>query len=169
MDLFTYLPPSTQQPSLNQWTKRKRRPLWRTHMFVEIILLGRSTLLDLRSTVWRMPAGEQLRDLYAMMRILLWKMLFILMLEHFCIPIGSKKCVTQIVKLTTANENSYRKSVEIRNRFTIFYMANFMLPFHTPKHQQTSKFSCQTLCMTGLALCTMLCMKKPSFEAACIS
>jgi hypothetical protein len=26
-----------------------------------------------------------------------------------------------------------------------------------------------TPCMAGLALCAMLCMKKPSFEAACIS
>jgi ATP-dependent DNA helicase PIF1 len=51
----------------------------------------------------------------------------------------------------------------------IFRMANFMLPSHAPRHQGMSKFSCQTLCMAGLALCTMLYTRKPSFEATCIS
>jgi len=51
----------------------------------------------------------------------------------------------------------------------VFRMANFMLPFHAPRHQRTSKFYCQTLCMARLALCAMLCTKKPSFEATCIS
>jgi len=45
------------------------------------------------------------------MCILIWKMLHVLMFGHFCIPIGSRKCVTRIVKLTKANKNSYRKSV----------------------------------------------------------
>ncbi len=34
-----------------------------------------------------------------------------LMHEHFCIPIGSRKRVTWIVRLTKANENSYRKNI----------------------------------------------------------
>jgi hypothetical protein len=55
------------------------------------------------------------------------------------------------------------------SQLTFFRIANFMLPFHAPKHKRTSKFSCQTLCMARVALCAMLCMKKPSFEAACIS
>jgi hypothetical protein len=50
-----------------------------------------------------------------------------------------------------------------------FFMANFTLPFHAPRHQRTSKFNCQTLCMAGLALCVMLCTEKPSFEVACMS
>jgi hypothetical protein len=31
-------------------------------------------------------------------------------------------------------------------------------------NKRTSKFYCQTLCMAGVALCAMLCTKKPSFE-----
>ncbi len=68
-------PPSTQQPSLNQWTKRKRSPSWRTRTSTGTVLPGRGTLLDLRSSVWRMPVDEQIRELRATMRRLLWKML----------------------------------------------------------------------------------------------
>ncbi len=38
-------------------------------------------------------------------------MLHVLMLGHFCIPIGNKKCVTRIIRLIRASESSYRKSV----------------------------------------------------------
>ncbi len=45
------------------------------------------------------------------MRRLLWKMLRALTLGRFCIPIGSRKCVTWIVRLTRANENNCQKNV----------------------------------------------------------
>jgi hypothetical protein len=58
-----------------------------------------------------MPTGGQFRKLRTMMRRLLWKMLRMLMLKHFCIPIGSRKHVTRIIKLTKASESSCRKNV----------------------------------------------------------
>jgi len=36
------------------------QPLWKTHASVEIVLLGRGTLLDLRSNVRQMSTGGQL-------------------------------------------------------------------------------------------------------------
>jgi hypothetical protein len=87
-------------------------------------------LFDLRSSVRRMPADgqlrelcatmcrlqrmltdEQLRELRTLMHKLLWKMLHVLMLGHFCIPIGNKKRVTRIVMLTRASESSCQKNV----------------------------------------------------------
>jgi len=59
----------------------------------------------------RMPASGQLKELGATMRILIWKMLHVLMFEHFCIPIGNRKCITWIVRLTRGSKNSCRKSV----------------------------------------------------------
>ncbi len=78
----------------------------------------------------RMPSGGQLRELRAAMRRLLrmpidgllwelcvmmckllWKMLHVLTFGCFCIPIGNKKRITQIVRLTRANMNSCWKSV----------------------------------------------------------
>jgi hypothetical protein len=59
----------------------------------------------------RMLAGGQLRELHAMMHILLWKIMRVLTPERFCIPIGSRTCVMQIVRLTKANESNCRKSV----------------------------------------------------------
>ncbi len=38
-------------------------------------------------------------------------MLHVLTLERFCIPIGNRKHVTQIVMLTRANKSSSRKNV----------------------------------------------------------
>ncbi len=35
----------------------------------------------------------------------------VLTVGRFCIPIGNRKCVTRIVKLTKASESSYRKNV----------------------------------------------------------
>jgi hypothetical protein len=87
-------------------------------------------LLDLKSSVQRMlaggqlkelhvamrrlqqmPPGGQLRELRTTMRRLLWKMLRVLMPKCFCIPIGNRKRVTWIVRLTSANKSNYRKSV----------------------------------------------------------
>ncbi len=42
---------------------------------------------------------------------LLWKMLRVLMPRCFYIPIGNKKPITRIVKLTKASENNCWKSV----------------------------------------------------------
>jgi hypothetical protein len=55
------------------------------------------------------------------------------------------------------------------SQMMFFHMANFTLPFHAPRHQWMSKFNCQTVCMAKLALCVMLCKKKPSFETTCLS
>jgi hypothetical protein len=59
----------------------------------------------------QMPIGGQLRELRAMMRKLLWKMLCVLTPRHFCILIGNKKCVTRILRLTRARVSSCQKSV----------------------------------------------------------
>ncbi len=99
-------------------------------MSAQTILPGRGMLLSLRSNVWwmpaggqlrevraamckmwRMPAGRQLRELRTTMRRLLWKMLRVLMPQRFCLPIGSSKRVTRFVKLTKASESNCRKSV----------------------------------------------------------
>jgi hypothetical protein len=45
------------------------------------------------------------------MRKLLWKMLCVLTLVHFCILIGNKKCVTRILRLTRASVSNCQKSV----------------------------------------------------------
>jgi hypothetical protein len=58
-----------------------------------------------------MPAGRQLEKLRTTMHKLLWKMMCVLTVGRFCIPIGNRKCVTRIVKLTKASESSYRKNV----------------------------------------------------------
>jgi hypothetical protein len=87
-------------------------------------------LFDLRSSVQRMPANGQLREVHAVMCklqrmpasgqlkelgvamcILIWKMLHVLMFIHFCISIGSRKCVTRIVRLTRASKSNCWKSV----------------------------------------------------------
>jgi hypothetical protein len=59
-----------------------------------------------------------------MMRKLLWKMLHVLTLGRICIPIGSKKCVTWIVKLTKANKSSCRKNVT--KKFTTLTVTHVM-------------------------------------------
>jgi len=58
-----------------------------------------------------MPVGGQLRELRIAMHRLLWKMLRVLTLGRFYIPIGNRKPITQIVKLTKASENSSWKNV----------------------------------------------------------
>jgi hypothetical protein len=58
-----------------------------------------------------MPTSGQLREVRATMRRLLWKMLHVLTLRHFCILISNRKHVMQIVRLTRANESNFRKSV----------------------------------------------------------
>jgi hypothetical protein len=58
-----------------------------------------------------MPVDEQLRELCVAMRRLIWKMLHVLTPGRFYIPIGNRKPITQIVKLTKASENSSWKSV----------------------------------------------------------
>jgi hypothetical protein len=71
-------------------------------MSVEIVLPGRGPLLDLRNSVRWMPVA---------MRRLLWKMLRVLTPGHFYIPIGNRKPITRIVKLTKASENNSWKNV----------------------------------------------------------
>ncbi len=80
-------------------------------MSVETVLPQRGTLLDLRNNVRWMPVGGQLKELHAVMRRLLWKMLHVLMPGHFYIPISNRKRITQIVQLTKATENRCWKSV----------------------------------------------------------
>ncbi len=46
-----------------------------------------------------------------MMLRLLWKMLFVLTFERFCILISNKERVTRIIKLTKASENNCQKIV----------------------------------------------------------
>jgi hypothetical protein len=91
------------------------------------LLPERSTLLNLRNNMQRMPANGQLKELHAVlcelrqmpanmqlkelhavMCKLLWKMLRVLMPGHFCIPIGNRKCIMWIVRLTKASESNAR-------------------------------------------------------------
>jgi hypothetical protein len=58
-----------------------------------------------------MPAGGQLKELRITMCKLFWKMLRVLTLGHFCIPIGSRKRVMWIVMLTRASDNNCQKSI----------------------------------------------------------
>jgi hypothetical protein len=87
--------------------KRKRRP----RVSIGTVLPKRGTLLDLRNNVRWMPVGGQLRELHVAMCKLLWKMLRVLTPGCFYIPIGNKKPITLIIKLTKANENRCWKSV----------------------------------------------------------
>jgi hypothetical protein len=59
----------------------------------------------------QMPIGGQLKELCVVMHKLLWKMLCVLTPGCFCIPIGNKKCVTQIVRLTKASMSNCQKNV----------------------------------------------------------
>ncbi len=68
-------------------------------------------MFDLKNNVRRMPVSGQLKELRVAMRKLLWKMLRVLMPGRFYIPIGNKKPITRIIKLTKASENSCWKSV----------------------------------------------------------
>jgi hypothetical protein len=58
-----------------------------------------------------MQTDGQLGELRATMCKLLWKMLRVLTLECFYIPISNKNCVMWIVKLTRANMSSCQKNV----------------------------------------------------------
>jgi len=63
------------------------QPLWRTRASVKIILLGRGTLLDLRSNVRQMLIGGQLIELRVVMRKLL-QMLTGGQLGELCVAMG---------------------------------------------------------------------------------
>jgi hypothetical protein len=58
-----------------------------------------------------MLTSGQLKELCVVMRRLLWKMLHVFTLERFGIPIGNKKRVTWIIRLTRASVSSCRKSI----------------------------------------------------------
>jgi hypothetical protein len=59
----------------------------------------------------QMRIDGQLKELRAIMRKLLWKVLRVLMPECFYIPIGNRKHVMRIVKLTRASVSNCRKNV----------------------------------------------------------
>jgi hypothetical protein len=59
----------------------------------------------------QMPTGGHVSELCAAMRRLFWKMLSVLTPGHFCIPIGSRKHVMQIIKFTRANESGCQKNI----------------------------------------------------------
>jgi len=61
--------------------------------------------------LWQMQSDEQLGELRAIMRKLLWKVLRVLMPQCFYIPIGNRKHVSRIVRLTRASVSSCRKNV----------------------------------------------------------
>jgi hypothetical protein len=58
-----------------------------------------------------MQSDEQLRELRVIMRKLLWKVLRVLMPQCFYIPIGNKKHIMRIVRLTKASVSSCQKNV----------------------------------------------------------
>jgi hypothetical protein len=71
-------------------------------------------LKELHATMRRlrqMPPDEQFKELRTSMRRLFWKMLRVLTPECFCIPIGNRKRVTRIVRLTSATKSNCRKSI----------------------------------------------------------
>ncbi len=57
-----------------------------------------------------MQTDGRLRELRAIMRKMLWKMLRVLMPECFYIPIGNRKHTMRIVRLTRASVSSYLKN-----------------------------------------------------------
>ncbi len=63
------------------------QPLWKTHTFVEIVLLGRGTMFDLKSNVRQMPTGGQLIELRVVMRKLL-RMPAGRQLRELCVTMG---------------------------------------------------------------------------------
>ncbi|CAM6014536.1 unnamed protein product [Sphagnum balticum] len=64
----------------------------------------------------QMPTDEQLRELRVAMRILLWKMLRVLTLGRFCIPISSKKRVTRIIKFTRLAKTTAERALLINSK-----------------------------------------------------
>jgi hypothetical protein len=63
------------------------QPLWKTRASVEIVLLGRGTMLDLTSNVRQMPTGGQLIKLRVVMRKLL-RMSVGKQLRELCVTMG---------------------------------------------------------------------------------
>jgi hypothetical protein len=63
------------------------QPLWKTRASIEIVLLGRGTMLDLKSNVRQMPTGGQLIELHVVMRKLL-RMLAGRQLKELCVTMG---------------------------------------------------------------------------------
>jgi len=134
MDLFTYLPPFNTTTLIKPMNEEEEEAPLEDLCVRRSHLARRGTLLDLKSNVQQMlvngqlievcavmhrlrwmSIGGQLKMLCIAMRKLLWKMLRVLTPKCFCISIGSRKCVTQIVMLTRVNESSCRKN--IANKF----------------------------------------------------
>jgi hypothetical protein len=70
---FHLFPPFNTTTLIKPMNGEEEEPFWRTCVSVKIILPGRSTLLDLKSSMRQMPADGQLREVRVVMRRLWWR------------------------------------------------------------------------------------------------